>query len=307
MGSLTGICYSWPMAGDITPPPRRRKWGRYALLAALALLALAAFIPMDSAVVAAFLQRSSRSIALWVEENPATGAIAYVLATAFGKLVPLPAGGLLILTGGYLFGTLPGGLLAAMGGALSAGIALIVSRQLLAGFVERRFGARVEAVKWIIAEDAFNYILSIRLIPIMPAWLSNILPAPFDIPVPKAMLATFIGVLPVSFILAGIGDGIQTLTAEAEELTVAVLLKPEILLPLTAMAVLALLPVAAKHWRRRRAKRRLLPPPADRQPEPFVQDIAEQARPRRHQGEAAGLGEGTGQGIGEKPGRQQPQ
>ncbi|WP_407668672.1 TVP38/TMEM64 family protein [Oceanibaculum nanhaiense] len=262
---------------------------------------------MDSAVVGGFLQDASQTLKGWVDDHPIIGAIAYVLATAFGKLVPLPAGGLLILTGGYLFGTLPGGLLAAMGGALSSGIALIVSRQLLAGFVERRFGARVEAVKWIIAEDAFNYILSIRLIPIMPAWLSNILPAPFDIPVPKAMLATFIGVLPVSFILASIGDGIQTLTAEAEELTVAVLLKPEILLPLTAMAVLALLPVAAKHWRRRRAKRRLQPPPADRQPEPFVQDIAEQARPRRHQGEAAGLGEGTGQGIGEKPGRQQPQ
>lgn len=296
------------MAGDITPPPRRRKWGRYALLlAALALLALAALVPMDSAVVGGFLQEASQTLKGWVDDHPVIGAIAYVLATGLGKLVPLPAGGLLILSGGYLFGTLLGGLLAALGGALSAGIALIVSRRLLTGFVERRLGERVEAIRWIIAEDAFNYILSIRLIPIMPAWLSNILPAPFDIPVPKAMLATFIGVLPVSFILAGIGDGIQTLTAEAEELTVAVLLKPEILLPLTAMAVLALLPVAAKHWRRRRAKRRLLPPPAHRQPQPFVQDVAEQARPRRHQGEAAGLGEGTGQGIGEKPGRQQPQ
>ena len=296
------------MAGDITPPPRRRKWGRYALLlAALALLALAALVPMDSAVVGGFLQEASQTLKGWVDDHPVIGAIAYVLATGLGKLVPLPAGGLLILSGGYLFGTLLGGLLAALGGALSAGIALIVSRRLLTGFVERRLGERVEAIRWIIAEDAFNYILSIRLIPIMPAWLSNILPAPFDIPVPKAMLATFIGVLPVSFILAGIGDGIQTLTAEAEELTVAVLLKPEILLPLTAMAVLALLPVAAKHWRRRRAKRRLLPPPAHRQPQPFVQDVAEQARPRRHHGEAAGLGEGTGQGIGEKPGRQQPQ
>lgn len=297
------------MAGDITPPsPRRRKWGRYALLlAAFALLALAAFISIDSAAVSAFVQRSSRSAALWVDENPVAGALAYVLATGFGKLVPLPAGGLLILTGGFLFGTLAGGLLAAMGGALSAGIALIISRRLLTGFVERRFGARVEAVKWIIAEDAFNYILSIRLIPIMPAWLSNILPAPFPVPVPKAMLATFIGVLPVSFILAGIGDGIQILTAEAEDLSAAVLLKPEIVLPLTAMAVLALLPVAAKHWRRRRAKSRSVPPPADRQPEPFVQDVADQASPCRHQREAPRLGEGAGQDIGEKPGRQQPQ
>ncbi len=255
MGSSARFCYSCPMADDLAPSPRRRKWRRAALLlAALALLALAALVPMDSAVVGGFLQDASQTLKGWVDDHPIIGAIAYVLATGLGKLVPLPAGGLLILSGGYLFGTLLGGLLAALGGALSAGIALIVSRRLLTGFVERRLGERVEAIRWIIAEDAFNYILSIRLIPIMPAWLSNILPAPFDIPVRKAMLATFIGVLPVSFILAGIGDGIQTLTAEAEDLTVAILLKPEILLPLTAMAVLALLPVALKHWRRRRAR-----------------------------------------------------
>ncbi|MFO7483256.1 MAG: hypothetical protein R6W98_11520, partial [Oceanibaculum nanhaiense] len=70
------------MADDLAPSPRRRKWRRAALLlAALALLALAALIPMDSAVVGDFLQRSSRSIALWVEDNPVIGAIAYVLAT----------------------------------------------------------------------------------------------------------------------------------------------------------------------------------------------------------------------------------
>ena len=199
---------------------------------------------MDSAVVGGFLQDASQTLKGWVDDHPIIGAIAYVLATGLGKLVPLPAGGLLILSGGYLFGTLLGGLLAALGGALSAGIALIVSRRLLTGFVERRLGERVEAIRWIIAEDAFNYILSIRLIPIMPAWLSNILPAPFDIPVRKAMLATFIGVLPA---------------------------------------------------------------PAHRQPEPLMQDAAEQAGTGRHQGEAARLGEGTGQGIGEKPGRQQPQ
>lgn len=292
------------MAGDTPPTSRKRTSIPAALFAALLLLILLiAFIPVDSAAVGGFLQEASQTLKGWVDNHPIIGAIAYVLATGFGKLVPLPAGGLLILSGGFLFGTLVGGVLAALGGALSAGIALVVSRRLLTGFVERRLGGRIEAIRWVIAEDGFNYILSIRLIPIMPAWLTNLLPAPFDIKVRTAMLATFLGVLPISLILASIGDGIQTLTAEAEELTVAVLLRPDILLPLTAMAALALLPVAAKHWRRKR----LAPAPAHRQPEPLMQDVAQQAGRGGHQGEAAGLGEGTGQDIGEKSGRQQPE
>ena len=239
-------------APTVKPAPKKARQALLIIL--LALILLIALIPMDSAVVGGFLQDASRALKDWVDEQPVIGAIAYVLATGIGKLVPLPAGGLLILTGGFLFGTLAGGLLAALGGALSAGIALVISRRLLAGFVQQRFGERIEAIKWVIAEDAFNYILSIRLIPVMPAWLANVLPAPFDIPARKAMLATFIGVLPISLILASIGDGIQTLTAEAEDLTLAVVLRPDILLPLTAMAVLALLPVAAKHWHRRRAR-----------------------------------------------------
>lgn len=207
----------------------------------VALFATAWFLAPAGGALADMLRPWQRAIAGWSEAWPVSAALVFVLATAAGKLTPFPGGAILMLSGGFLFGALTGGLLAAAGSALSAGSVLILGRRLLGGMAERRLGGRFAAIERRMAADGFNYLLALRLLPVLPAWLVNLLPLAVPVPLPTVLLATFLGVLPISLIVAGIGSGLSDL-AGAGAFSMELLLRADILLPLAALAGFALLP-----------------------------------------------------------------
>jgi uncharacterized membrane protein YdjX (TVP38/TMEM64 family) len=151
------------------------------------------------------------------------------------------------VTGGYVFGTVAGAALTAAGATTAAILVFVVGRPLLAGIVRRRLGHRLAAIEREVAAGAFNYLLALRLLPVIPAWLVNLLPLAFPIPVRTVVLATFFGLLPISLMFAGLGAGLAAMGSAPEPITAATLLRWELVLPLGALAGLALLPVVLRH------------------------------------------------------------
>ena len=172
-------------------------------------------------------------------------ALGYV--AIYGILVALSVPGAAILTiaGGFLFGAWIGAACAVSGATLGATALFLAARAGLGGLTQRagRFVGRLEVG---FRADAFNYLLVLRLVPIFPFWLVNLVPAMVGVSLPVFVLATFLGIIPGSIVYASLGDGLGSVVEEPD---LAIVFKPAVLLPIIGLAVLALLPVGYKRWR----------------------------------------------------------
>ena len=172
---------------------------------------------------------------------------AFVYIALYATLVALSVPGAAILTiaGGFLFGTWVGGLCAVIGATLGATAIFLAARAGLGGLAQRagQFIAKLEAG---FRDDAFNYLLVLRLVPIFPFWLVNLVPALVGVRLPIYVLATFLGIVPGTFVYASLGNGLGSLVEEPD---LAIIFKPSLFLPIVGLALLALVPVGYKHWR----------------------------------------------------------
>jgi uncharacterized membrane protein YdjX (TVP38/TMEM64 family) len=172
-------------------------------------------------------------------------AFVYIMVYAMLVALSVPGAAILTIAGGFLFGTWTGGLCAVFGATLGATAIFLAARGGLGGLAQRagRFAGKLEAG---FRADAFNYLLVLRLVPIFPFWLVNLVPALVGVRLPTYVLATFLGIVPATFIYASLGNGLGSLVEEPD---LAIIFKPSLLVPIAGLALLALVPVGYKHWR----------------------------------------------------------
>ncbi len=172
-------------------------------------------------------------------------ALLYIVT--YGLLVALsvPGGAVLTIAGGFLFGPWLGTLCAVVGATLGATGIFLAARAGLGGLSHRAgpFVAKLEAG---FRADAFNYLLVLRLVFIVPFWLVNLVPALVGVKLWTYVIATFIGIIPATFVFASLGSGLSNVV---EEPGLAVLLRPSVLGPIVGLVLLTLIPVGYKHWR----------------------------------------------------------
>ena len=166
----------------------------------------------------------------------------YCLQTTFS----LPGAALFTLAGGFLFGSLAGMLYANLGATSGATLAFLVSRYLLHDWVEAKFGQRLGAVQEGFSKNAFAYLITLRLIPIFPFFLINLLSGLTRITVGTFVVATAIGIVPGSFVYAYAGRQLGRINSLHE------IASPQVLLAFTLLGLLALAP---SFYRRLAAKR----------------------------------------------------
>ena len=173
----------------------------------------------------------------------------YMTLTAFS----IPLGGVLTIAAGFFFGTLVAASCAVIGGTLGAVIVFLAARTAFGELLRAKAGSALERMEAGFRRNAFNYLLTLRLIPIFPFWLVNLVPAFLGMPLRSYAVATFVGIVPGSLVFASLGNGLGAILDAGGELDLGILIKPAVLFPLLALAVLALLPVAYKKIKERRA------------------------------------------------------
>jgi uncharacterized membrane protein YdjX (TVP38/TMEM64 family) len=168
--------------------------------------------------------------------------VAYTLVTG----VSVPGATVMTLAGGFLFGSVLGTLYVNLGATTGATLAFLASRYLLRDWVEHQFGQALEAFQRGFAENAFHYLLTLRLIPIFPFFLINLLSGLTQVSIATYIAATAIGIIPGSFVYAYAGRELGTLNSLAEIAT------PRVLLAFTLLGLLALVPVIYRKLSSRR-------------------------------------------------------
>jgi uncharacterized membrane protein YdjX (TVP38/TMEM64 family) len=128
-------------------------------------------------------------------------AAIYLLQTTFS----LPGGALLSLTGGFLFGSFLGTLIVLVPATLGALLAFLAARYLLRDWVERKFGDRLKTIQQGFAKNSFSYLLTLRLIPLFPFFLVNLVSGLTRISLGTYLTATALGIIPGTFVFANAG------------------------------------------------------------------------------------------------------
>jgi uncharacterized membrane protein YdjX (TVP38/TMEM64 family) len=101
-------------------------------------------------------------------------------------------------------------------------------------------------------ENAMSYLLVLRLVPLFPFWLVNLVPAFLGVPLRTYVIGTFFGIMPGTFVYASVGSGLGAILEAGESPDLGIIFKAEILIPLLGLALLALIPVIYKRIKTKR-------------------------------------------------------
>jgi uncharacterized membrane protein YdjX (TVP38/TMEM64 family) len=157
----------------------------------------------------------------------------YILQTAFS----LPGATIMTLAGGFLFGSLWGPLYVNIGATTGATLAFLAARYLFHQWVEQKFGDRLGPIQDGFAQNAFTYLLTLRLIPFFPFFLVNLLSGLTRVKVGTYVAATAVGIIPGSVVYAFAGRQLGTINTLSE------LASPRLLLAFSLLGLLILIPV----------------------------------------------------------------
>jgi uncharacterized membrane protein YdjX (TVP38/TMEM64 family) len=191
----------------------------------------------------------------FVAARPLAAPLVFVLAYAGAVALSLPGALFLTLAGGFLFGTLLGSVLSVTGATIGAVAIFLVARTALGSSLRDRAGPWLKRMEAGFREDAFSYLLVLRLIPLFPFWLVNLVPAALGVRLPTFALATLIGIIPGSLVYTSVGNGLGAVLDHGGEPDIGLILKPQVLGPLLGLAALALLPVLYRRWKARPRQR----------------------------------------------------
>ena len=189
------------------------------------------------------LQTHEAALRGFVGDNLVLALLAFMAVYALATAISFPGAVVLTLAGGYLFGTWTGGAATVIGATIGAIMVFYVVQTSLGAALRAKAEADGGTLKKVIdgvGQGAFGYILTLRLIPLAPFWLVNVAAALAHAPLRAYALATFIGIMPATFIYSGVGAGIGALVERGETPDLGVIFEPKVLLPLVALGLLSL-------------------------------------------------------------------
>ncbi len=172
----------------------------------------------------------------------------YVVIVAFS----LPGATVATLAGGFLFGTFPGVLFNVTAATLGAIGVFMAARWGLGEGLAAKMDAsdgRIARIKRGIDESQWSMLFLIRLVPVIPFFVANLLPALVGVPLSRFAISTFLGIIPGGLVFTSVGAGLGEVFARGEAPDLSVIFEPHILLPLLGLSALSLLPVILRKLR----------------------------------------------------------
>ncbi|MGB8145260.1 MAG: FAD-dependent oxidoreductase [Chromatiaceae bacterium] len=145
------------------------------LLLITALIVVFFTFDLDRLLTLDALKAGQATFATWYEASPWLVAGAYLLVYVAVTALSLPGAAVMTLAGGALFGLWVGTLLVSFASSIGATLAFLVSRWLLRDWVQARYGERLAAVNAGIAKDGALYLFTLRLVPVFPFFVINLL------------------------------------------------------------------------------------------------------------------------------------
>lgn len=233
---------------DMTDAPKRGFSKNLPLIAILAVAAIGAFTLRDYLSFETLRDNREALLAFRDANYVLTAGVfmlAYIVIVAFS----LPGATIATLTGGFLFATFPGALFNVTAATIGAVLIFLAARwglgEKLAAKMEGSEGA-VKKIKDGIDENQWSMLFLIRLVPAVPFFVANLVPALVGVPLRRFAISTFLGIIPGGVVYTSVGAGLGEVFARGETPNLGIIFEPQILLPILGLCALAALPIVIK-------------------------------------------------------------
>ena len=175
----------------------------------------------------------------------------YVLIVAFS----LPGATIATLAGGFLFGLFPGVIFVLISATMGATLIFLAARMGFGRALSARMDASSGTVRRImegIHENELSMLFLIRLVPVVPFFVANLLPALVGVSLQRYVVTTFFGIMPGTAVYTWVGAGLGEVFARGGTPDLSIIFDPAILGPILGLCALAALPILLKALRGRK-------------------------------------------------------
>jgi uncharacterized membrane protein YdjX (TVP38/TMEM64 family) len=191
----------------------------------------------------------------WTAENRALAAAVFIVCYSVMVALSVPGAVWATLAGGFVFGTTIGALYCVIGATLGAVVIFLIARYALADMLKAKAGNAIRKMETGFNENALSYMFVLRLVPLFPFWLVNLVPAFLGVPLRTYAIGTFFGIMPGSVVYSSVGNGLGAVFEQGGTPDLGIIFEPEVLLPILGLAALSLIPVFYKRIKVGRAAR----------------------------------------------------
>ena len=181
------------------------------------------------------LQARHQALLLYCQQAPRQSAALYFILYVLVTTLSLPGAALLTLLGGALFGLWPGILLVSFASTLGATLAMLVSRYLLRDWVQHRFAGQMRTVNDGVARDGALYLFALRLMPLFPFFVVNLLAGVTRLGVWRYWWVSQLGMLPGAIVYLNAGHQLGQITSLHD------ILSPGVVFAFTLLGLLPLI------------------------------------------------------------------
>ncbi len=181
------------------------------------------------------LQARHQALLLYCQQAPRQSAALYFILYVLVTTLSLPGAALMTLLGGALFGLWPGILLVSFASTLGATLAMLVSRYLLRDWVQHRFAVPMRTVNDGVARDGAFYLFALRLMPLFPFFVVNLLAGVTRLGVWRYWWISQLGMLPGAIVYLNAGHQLGQITSLHD------ILSPGVVFAFTLLGLLPLI------------------------------------------------------------------
>lgn len=234
-------------------PSPANPWLKRLPILAIAAVALAGAFLLRDQISFETLARHRDTLLAFRDSNFAIASLAFVAAYVAIVGFSLPGATIATLTGGFLFGLFPG-VLYNVGAATLGAVGVFLAAR--AGFgadvaarIEGKGGAAARLQQGL-RENEWSALLIMRLVPAVPFFIANLLPAFVGTSVLRFAVTTFVGIIPGTFVFTSVGAGLGEVFARGETPDFSIIFAPHILGPILGLAALSALPIVFKRFKK---------------------------------------------------------
>lgn len=222
---------------------------RYLPLVAIAAVALVGLFTLGDVLSFETLRENRETLIAFRDANWTLTVAVFILSYLVIVAFSLPGAAVATLTGGFLFGLFPGVLYNVIGATSGAVVIFLAARWGLGDALKKKLDTtdgRIGKIKKGLDENQWSMLFFIRLVPVVPFFVANLIPALLNVPLWKYVVSTFLGILPGALVYTSVGSGLGAVFAAGESPDLGIIFEPHILWPILGLSALSLLPVLIK-------------------------------------------------------------